>query len=159
VNNAKVPLYAAAPTLISEDTPGKQSIDDRSIYAPEDGYLQVLESDHHARGPPMAGHASGERTPSQVALGPINTHNSNKTLPSSPTSPRGQRTPSITLSIDNNPFTSRVIYEANAEEGSEQPPMGESPIGAHKVPVGRGDASDVEYAIQRHSSSSVESQN
>jgi serine/threonine protein kinase len=158
MNNAKVPLYAAAPTLISEETPGRQSIDDRSIYAPEDGYLRVLESDHHAHSLPLAGHQSGESTPNQVGLAPVNTHSSNATLPSSPTSPRHNRTPSITLSDDNNPFTSRVILDANAEGGSEQPPMGESPIGAHKVLVGRGDVSDVGYPIQRYSSSSVESQ-
>lgn len=158
MKNAKVPLYAAAPTLISEETPGRHSIDDRSIYAPEDGYLRVLESDHHVHSPPLAGHQSGENTPNKVGLTPVNTHSSDTTLPSSPTSPRQKRTPSITLSDHNNPFTSRVILDANAEEGSEQPPMGESPMGAHKVLVGRGDASDVEYPIQRHPSSSVESQ-
>jgi serine/threonine protein kinase len=147
MNNAKVPLYAAAPTLVSEETPGQHSIDDRSIYAPEDGYLRVLESDHHVHSPP-----------NQVGLAPINTQSSNTTLPSSPTSPRHNRTPSITLSDHNNPFTSRVILDANTEEGSEQPPMGESPIGAHKVLVGRGDVSDGGYRIQRHSSSSVESE-
>jgi serine/threonine protein kinase len=109
----------AAPPTLYPDTPRNPSIDERSIYAPDDGYLRVdesrkgrpsLPSNRQESETKTSEHQNGVVTPDRRRLSPVVTQD----IP--PAQGHG-RSPSITVSDHEAPFASRVLngFEDNHE--------------------------------------------
>jgi serine/threonine protein kinase len=136
----------AAPPTVYPDTPRSPSIDERSIYAPDDGYLRVDESRKRRPSLPsnrqesetkVSEHQNGVVTPDRRRLSPVVTQDI-------PPAQGHRRSPSITVSDHEAPFSSRVLngFEDDHEvEGF--PPVGSDPppLISYKTSMGREDFS------------------
>jgi hypothetical protein len=148
----------AAPPTVYPDNPRSPSIDERSIYAPDDGYLRVDEgrqrrpsssSNRQESETKVFEHQNGVVTPDKRRLSPVVTQD----IP--PAQGHG-RSPSITVSDHEAPFTSRVLSEfEDTHEVEGFPPVGSDPppLISSKTSMGREDFS----RPLRHRSSSNDS--
>jgi len=136
----------AAPPTVYQDTPRSPSIDERSIYAPDDGYLRVdetrkrrpsLPSSRQESETKVAERQNGVVTPDKRRLSPVVTQD----IP--PAQGHG-RSPSITVSDHEAPFASRVLngFE-DTHEVEGFPPVGSDPppLISYKTSMGREDFS------------------
>lgn len=115
---------AAPPTMVSNENSRRPSIDERSIYAPRDGYLRVLAEDQRQSSQPTSRRDSEMRRLEDSASEPITaTRELSPVLTQDlPAGPSHSQSPSISISHADDPFTSVITDDDNNLEPF--PPVG-----------------------------------
>jgi serine/threonine protein kinase len=119
---------AAPPTMVSNENSRRPSIDERSIYAPEDGFLRVGDHGQRRSSQPSGRggsearrleHSTSEPIPARTISPPLITQDLSA-------GPSHSKSPSISISNADDPFSAASTVDDNIE------PFPQAPIGSHE---------------------------